>query len=212
MMEGLGIPVHEDPGIPGSISFLVAVEARTVIAEIRFQDRLKAESRDFIAGLRRLGVEPVILSGDREASVRAAAMELGVKEFRGALMPEEKAHYIHSLKAGGAVVGMLGDGVNDAPALATADIGIALSTGTDAAMQTAGITLIGGDPLKVLEALSISKRTYSRIRQNLIWAFLYNTICIPLAGFGMLDPMLAGAAMAMSSVSVVVSSLMLARR
>lgn len=212
MMEGLGIPVHEDPGIPGSISFLVAVEARTVIAEIRFQDRLKAQSRDFIAGLRRLGVEPVILSGDREASVRVAAMELGVKEFRGALMPEEKAHYIHSLKAGGAVVGMLGDGVNDAPALATADIGIALSTGTDAAMQTAGITLIGGDPLKVLEALSISKRTYSRIRQNLIWAFLYNTICIPLAGFGMLDPMLAGAAMAMSSVSVVVSSLMLARR
>ena len=212
MIQSLGIGVLENPLIPGSISFLVAVESRTVIGEFRFEDRMKAGSVDFIAALRRLGVEPVILSGDREASVRAAAGELGVKEFRGGLMPEEKARFVESLRAGGAVVGMLGDGVNDAPALATADIGIALSTGTDAAMQTAGITLIGGDPLKVLEALRISKRTYSRIRQNLIWAFLYNTICIPLAAFGMLDPMLAGAAMALSSVSVVVSSLMLARR
>jgi Cu+-exporting ATPase len=136
---------------------------------------------------------------------------LGLTDFRGGLLPEEKAKVISEYQAKGFVVGMIGDGINDAPALATADVGIALSTGTDVAMQTAGITLMGPEMERALQAILISKRTYSKIRQNLIWAFLYNVICIPLAASGKLDPVMAGAAMALSSVSVVTNSLLLSR-
>ena len=156
-----------------------------------------------------MGVEPRILSGDRQEVVARVAQILGIKVAQGGLLPEGKAQAIQEWRRAGAKVGMLGDGVNDAPALAVADVGMTLSTGTDVAMQTAAVTLMGSDPTRVLDAIRISKNTYLKIRQNLIWAFLYNVICIPLAAMGKLDAMIAGAAMALSSVSVMMNSLSL---
>lgn len=136
-------------------------------------------------------------------------MLLGIDEFRARVLPEEKANVIKELKAKGAKVAMVGDGVNDAPALAAADAGIAMSTGTDVAMHTAGITLMRGNPLLIPDALDISRRTFSKIKQNLFWAFIYNIIGIPLAALGFLNPVIAGAAMAFSSVSVITNALLL---
>ena len=131
--------------------------------------------------------------------------------MRAEILPQHKSEIIQELKGLGEIVAMVGDGINDAPALAAAHVGIAMSTGTDVAMQSAGITLMRGNPLLIPDAISISRKTYSKIKQNLFWAFIYNVIGIPLAAFGYLDPVVAGAAMAMSSVSVVTNSLLLRR-
>ena len=146
------------------------------------------------------------------AMAAAVAARLPIDEVRSQVLPEQKAQAIAELREGGRrVVAMVGDGVNDAPALASADVGIAMSTGTDVAMHTAGITLMRGDPGLVADAISISRRTWTKIRQNLFWAFAYNVVGIPLAALGHLDPVLAGAAMALSSVSVVSNALLLRR-
>jgi Cu+-exporting ATPase len=203
------IDLPEDLPPNETLSYLVDHTSNAVIARFGFKDPIKPGAKAFIQGLKALGLKVVILSGDRNEVVFEVARELEVRDFRGSLLPEEKAAVISDWKKRGEVVGMLGDGINDAPALATADVGITFSTGTDLAMQTAGITLMGADPARTLDAIRISKKTGSRIRQNLVWAFIYNVVCIPLAASGKLDPMMAGAAMAMSSVSVVVSSLML---
>ena len=176
-----------------------------------FGDALKPGAAPAIAALRRLGLRTVMLTGDNEGSARAAAAGLGLDEVLAGVLPDGKAAAVARLRRGGHAVAMVGDGVNDAPALAAADVGMAMGTGTDAAMGAAGITLMRGDPRLVPAALEISRRTYAKIRQGLFWAFAYNVLGIPLAALGYLSPVVAGAAMALSSVSVVANALLLRR-
>ena len=178
---------------------------------LAFGDELKPGAAAAIARLRARGIRCVMLTGDNAGAAAEVARRLGLDEVRSQVLPQDKAAVVEELRASGAVVAMVGDGVNDAPALAAADVGIAMSTGTDVAMHTAGITLMRGEPSLVADAIAISRRTYAKIRQNLFWAFVYNVIGIPLAAFGMLDPVVAGAAMAFSSVSVVSNALLLRR-
>jgi Cu+-exporting ATPase len=182
------------------------------IALVAFGDELKPEARAAIERLEARGVKSVLLTGDNRGAAASVAAALGIEEFHAQVLPEDKARVVRDLKAeSGGIVAMAGDGINDAPALAAADIGIALASGTDVAMHAAGITLMRGDPTLVADAIDISRRTYRKIQQNLFWAFVYNLVGIPLAALGMLNPMLAGAAMAFSSVSVVTNALLLKR-
>ena len=192
----------------GKTAIVVAVDGR-IAGVMGIADRPRPEAREAIAELKARGIETLMLSGDAERVAAAVARELGVDSFRGSVRPETKVAVAEELRSAGKVVAMVGDGVNDAPALAAADIGIAMGTGTDVAMETAGVTLMRPDPRLVCAALDVSRATWSKIWQNLFWAFIYNVIGIPLAASGLLSPAIAGAAMAMSSVSVVTSSLML---
>jgi Cu+-exporting ATPase len=196
-----------------SISWLAAEAdgARSLCGLLAFGDAAKSGAREAIAHLHAQGVRTVMLSGDNRGSAEAAARALGIDEVRAEVLPGDKASAVADLRGKGRVVAMVGDGINDAPALAAADVGIAMATGTDVAMHTAGITLMRGDPRLVADAIGISRRTYRKIRQNLFWAFFYNVVGIPLAAFGFLNPIIAGAAMALSSVSVVANALTLAR-
>mgnify|MGYP001040442060 FL=1 len=178
---------------------------------LAFGDTIKASARGAITALHAAGVKTVMVTGDNRGSAAAVGRALGIDRVEAEVLPENKAAIVADLKQGGATVAMVGDGINDAPALAAADVGIAMSTGTDVAMQAAGVTLMRGDPALVAAAIDISRRTYRKIRQNLFWAFAYNVVGIPLAAFGLLNPMLAGAAMAFSSVSVVSNALLLRR-
>ncbi len=178
---------------------------------LAFGDTLKASARAAIARLDALGIRSVMLTGDSVGAARAVAATAGISEYRAQVLPGDKAALVAQLKATYGTVAMVGDGINDAPALAAADIGMAMATGTDVAMHTAGITLMRGDPALVADAIEISRRTYAKIRQNLFWAFIYNLVGIPLAAFGLLNPVIAGAAMAFSSVSVVTNALLLRR-
>ena len=178
---------------------------------IGVQDPLRAASRDAITQLRQLGIRTIMLSGDAPAVAQRVADRLAMDEARGGVLPADKATVVDGLKRDGAVVAMVGDGVNDAPALAAADVSLAMGSGTDVAMETAGITLMRSDPRLVAAALALSRATWRKIRQNLFWAFVYNVIGIPLAAWGFLTPAVAGAAMALSSVSVVSNSLLLKR-
>jgi Cu+-exporting ATPase len=179
-----------------------------VLGLFAFGDTLKPTARLAIEQLSRQGIASHLLTGDNRGSARAAAQALGIGDVHAEVQPQDKAAVVEALKKQG-VVAMVGDGINDAPALAAADIGIAMGGGTDAAMHAAGITLMRGDPGLIPAALEISRKTWSKIRQNLFWAFIYNLVGIPLAAFGLLNPVLAGAAMALSSVSVVSNALLL---
>ena len=192
-----------------TVSFLVEMDSKKVLGFVSFKDKIKESSYQTVRELHKLGIKTLIISGDNKGSVKAVAKELGIDEIRAEVMPEQKAQIIAELKAQGEVVAMIGDGINDAPALALADIGIAMSSGTDVAIQSAGITLMRGNPLLIPDAISVSRRTYNKIKQNLFWAFIYNIIGIPLAALGYLNPIIAGGAMAFSSVSVVTNSLLL---
>lgn len=187
----------------------------TLRALMAFGDEPKPGAKEALAALRARGIKTVMISGDNRGAAEAMARSLGLRPEEGEVMaevlPGDKAARVMALKEGGHTVAMVGDGVNDAPALAAADVGMAMGNGTDVAMHAAGITLMRGDPLLVAAALEISARTVAKIRQNLFWAFVYNAAGIPLAALGFLNPVLAGAAMAMSSVSVMGNALLLKR-
>jgi Cu+-exporting ATPase len=182
-----------------------------VIGCFAFGDALKPQTKGAIESLHTLGIKTVLISGDTEAAARKVGTALGIDRVFAGVLPQQKAEMVASLRADGGIVAMVGDGVNDAPALAAADIGIAMSNGTDVAMEAAGITLMRGDPSLVAVAIELSRRTTAKIKQNLFWAFCYNVVGIPLAAAGMLNPVIAGAAMALSSVSVVTNALLLRR-
>ena len=182
--------------------------APKLLGMFAFGDTIKVSSRKAIESLSKVDIKTVLISGDNQGSVANVSSQLGVSDYYAQVLPDEKSSIVMQLKQGG-LVAMVGDGLNDAPALAAADVGIAMSNGTDVAMHTSGITLMRGDPALVAQAIDISKRTYQKIRQNLFWAFVYNAVGIPLAAMGMLSPVLAGAAMALSSVSVISNALLL---
>ena len=205
-----------------TVSYLADVSvahAPTLLGLLAFGDAVKPSAAAAIAQLQALGIHTALLTGDNQGSANAVGQALGITSVYARVLPEDKARLVGELKAlaaaepgsKGGRVAMVGDGINDAPALAAADVGIAMSTGTDVAMHAAGITLMRGNPALVADAIDISRRTYAKIRQNLFWAFIYNLVGIPLAAFGLLNPMLAGAAMAFSSVSVVMNALLLRR-
>ena len=199
-----------------TVSWLADVtSAPQLLALLAFGDTLKSSAAPAVASLHALGIKTALVTGDNQGSAESVARQLGIDIVHFQVLPENKAALIGQLRdqvtAGGGRVAMVGDGINDAPALAAADVGIAMSTGTDVAMHAAGITLMRGNPALVADAIDISRRTYAKIRQNLFWAFFYNVVGIPLAAFGLLSPVIAGAAMAFSSVSVVSNALLLRR-
>jgi Cu+-exporting ATPase len=194
-----------------TVSWLAEIgDEPRVLGLLAFGDTLKATARAGIANLQAKGIRTVLVSGDNAGAAGAVASQLGIDDVRSEVLPQDKSRIVGELRGQGTVA-MVGDGINDAPALAAADVGIAMSTGTDVAMHAAGITLMRGDPALVADALDISRRTSAKIRQNLFWAFVYNVIGIPLAALGWLSPVIAGAAMAFSSVSVVSNALLLRR-
>jgi Cu+-exporting ATPase len=186
-------------------------DADGVIGVMAIADALRPEAIEAVATLKKMGVKTLLVSGDTPKVAEVIGRQVGVDESRGGVRPDGKAEVVAELDKAGHTVGMVGDGINDAPALAAADVGIAMGTGTDIAMETAGVTLMRPDPRLVAGAIAASRATFRKIKQNLFWAFIYNVIGIPLAALGFLSPALAGAAMAMSSVSVVTNSLWLRR-
>ncbi len=176
---------------------------------IGIADVIKDNSKNAVHQLQQMGLEIIMLTGDNETTAQAIAHEVGIDDFKSEVMPDQKASIVRSYQDNGKIVSMVGDGINDAPALAQADLGIAIGSGTDIAMEASDITLMKGDLQGVVNAIAISRRTFKTIKQNLFWAFIYNTTGIPLAAFGLLNPMFAAFAMAMSSVSVLSNSLRL---
>ncbi|MBA1245782.1 MULTISPECIES: heavy metal translocating P-type ATPase [Pseudomonas] len=195
-----------------TLSWLIELGAAPrVLALLAFGDALKPGAQQAVAALAARQISSHLITGDTWSSARQVAAQTGIENIHAQVLPAEKAAVVAGLKAKGTRVAMVGDGINDAPALAAADVGIAMGSGTDVAMHAAGITLLRSDPRLVPAALDIARCTYRKIRQNLFWAFVYNVIGIPLAAFGLLDPVFAGAAMAFSSVSVVSNALLLKR-
>ena len=195
-----------------TVMWVAALEPeRALLGLIAVTDQLKTSAAAALRRLQAAGIETVLLTGDNTRTAQAVADELGIERVLAEVLPGEKAAEVERLQKEGRRVAMVGDGVNDAPALAQADVGIAMGGGADVAMQAAGITLMRGDPMLIADAIAISGATWRKIRQNLFWAFFYNVIGIPLAGLGLLNPMIAGAAMAFSSVTVVSNALLLRR-
>ena len=188
---------------------ILAAQGEQLLGLIALADTLKEHSAATVAALQDMGLEVWMLSGDNTRTANHVAAALGIKHVLAEVLPENKAAEVAKLQQLGHVVGMVGDGINDAPALARADIGFAIGTGTDVAMEAADITLISGDLHGIIQAIRLSRATLRNIKQNLFWALFYNSICIPAAAAGFLSPIMAGAAMSFSSISVVLNALRL---
>jgi P-type Cu+ transporter len=211
-IDELGIASPDAMALQASGRSVVAVASDgRAVGLIGVADPLRASSRAAVARLRAQGVDVVMLTGDNEQTAAVIAGQAGVERFEAGVLPEDKAVTVNRLKAAGRRVGMAGDGINDAPALAAADVSFAMGAGSGVAMEAADITLMRNDLRGVADAVSLSRATLAKIRQNLFWAFIYNTLGIPAAALGLLNPVIAGAAMALSSVSVVSNSLLLRR-
>jgi len=215
---GVALPpevLSSAPAQGASVSALLRMDddGARAAAVLLFGDEPKPRAAEAVARLRQRGLRVVMISGDNLAAAQAVAARVGIDaaDVRADVLPQDKAAVVQALRAEGRVVAMVGDGVNDAPALAAADVGIAMANGTDVAMEAAGITLMRGDLALVADALDLSARSVAKIRQNLFWAFAYNVVGIPFAAFGLLSPVVAGAAMAASSVSVMSNALLLRR-
>ena len=196
--------------IEGKTAMIMSVN-NELEAIIAVADTLKENSKEAISELQKMGIEVYMITGDNKTTATAIAKLVGIQNVLAEVLPENKAEEVEKLKSQGKIVGMVGDGINDAPALATADVGMAIGTGTDVAIEAADITLMSGDLKLIVTAIRLSRKTMNKIKQNLFWAFVYNIIGIPIAALGMLNPIIAGAAMAFSSVSVVTNSLSLKR-
>ncbi|NLA26879.1 MAG: copper-translocating P-type ATPase [Firmicutes bacterium] len=190
---------------------MMAVKGESLAGMVALADTVKDGAGEAIAELQRMGLELYMLTGDQEKTARAIGRQVGIDNIIAGVLPQHKAAEVEKLKEGGRVVAMVGDGINDAPALATSDVGMAIGTGTDVAMESASITLMKGDLKKIASAIRLSRQTLRKIRQNLFWAFFYNVITVPLAIFGIFTPVMGGTAMALSSVTVVSNSLFLKR-
>lgn len=218
LMQQHGIPLDDVEAVmerleqEGKTAMLAAVDGKAA-GIIAVADPVKPTSREAIRLLREMGLWVIMLTGDNRRTANAIARQIGLPEddVIAEVLPEEKAKEVEKLQARGLTVGVVGDGINDAPALATADVGMAIGTGTDVAIEAADVTLMGGDLRGIVAAMRLSKATMAKIRQNLFWALIYNSIGIPFAAFGLLNPIIAGLAMAFSSVSVVTNSTLLKR-
>jgi Cu+-exporting ATPase len=209
---GMPFDAAEVAGLRAAGETVVAVAADgRRLGAILVADRLRPTAKEAIARLRALGVRLALISGDHEATARAIAGEAGIEAFRAGVLPAGKAEEVAARRKAGEVVGMAGDGINDAPALAAADVSFTLAGGTGVALDTADVTLMRDDLRAIADAVDLSRRTVAKVRQNLFFAFIYNVLGIPLAALGLLSPVIAGAAMAFSSVSVVSNSLLLGR-
>ncbi len=208
------VELNEDVILPlqqqGKTVIAVASE-NVLIGYIALADILRDSSANAVKRLNKMGIRVVMLSGDNAATASAIAHQAGISEFRAEVLPQHKAEHVLSFKAQGQMVGMVGDGINDAPALAAADVSFAMQSGSDIAIEAADITLMRNDLMSVVDAIDLSRVALAKIRQNLFFAYVYNILGIPLAAFGVLNPVIAGAAMAMSSVSVVSNALLLKR-
>ena len=203
--------VIDEFSIQGKTPVLMAVNGKAV-AVFGIADKARVEAVKALAQLNKLGVHTLMVTGDTEKTAHYIAAVVGIETVIANAKPEQKLAIIQQFQAEGKKVGMIGDGINDAPALAAADVGFAIGTGTDIAIESADMTLVKGDITKVTAAIQLSTDTIKIIKQNLFWAFAYNVIAIPVASMGKLNPMIASAAMALSSVSVIVNSLRLSKK
>lgn len=188
---------------------LMLADNKNYLGFIAVADKLKNSSKQAVSLLKKIGLKTIMLTGDNSLTAQAIAKQVGVDEVYARLMPEEKVDKIKELQQKGEFVAMVGDGINDAPALAQADVGIAMGTGTDVAVETGDIVLVQGDLMKAAQAIKLSELTLKNIKQNLFWAFIYNSVGIPIAALGLLNPAISAAAMALSSISVVINALRL---
>ena len=211
LMREQGIDVGPLADTAGDLEFrgrtaMFVASGGQVAGVVAVADRIKDDSRQAIQDLSALGFRTVMLTGDNARTARAVADEVGIDDVRAGLLPDGKVEVIRELQAAGHVTAMVGDGINDAPSLKQADVGIAIGTGTDIAIEAADMTLVHGSLTSVVRAVMLSRATFRKIRQNLFWAFFYNTIAIPVAILGLLHPILAEAAMALSSITVVTNA------